>query len=45
MASPTEERLKKQLQEAQAKLQKQQKAAKKAKREWKPSFDGQHRGY
>jgi hypothetical protein len=44
MAAQTEEQLKKQLAEALAKLKK---AAKKKKRGegWKPSFDGQHRGY
>jgi hypothetical protein len=44
MAAQTEEQLRKALAEAQAKLNK---IAKKKKRGegWKPSFDGQHRGY
>jgi hypothetical protein len=44
MTAQTEEQLRKALAEAQAKLKK---AAKKKKRGegWKPSFDGQHRGY
>jgi hypothetical protein len=44
MASPTEEQLRKLLAEAQAKLKKA-KQKKKRNEEWKPSFDGQHRGF
>lgn len=44
MASQTEEQLRKALAEAQAKLKKAQQK-KKRKEGWKPSFDGQHRGY
>jgi hypothetical protein len=44
MTATTEEQLRKALAEAQAKLAKQAKAAKK-KKEWKPPFDGAHRGY
>jgi len=44
MATPTEEQLRKALAEA---LRKAKKAKQKKKRGegWKPSFDGQHRGY
>jgi hypothetical protein len=45
MANATEEQLRKALAEAQAQLDKQRKAAKKSKREWKPDYPGQHRGY
>jgi hypothetical protein len=45
MAAPTVEQLQRALAEAQAKLKKAAKAAKKGKGEWKPSFPGQHKGY
>jgi hypothetical protein len=45
MASVIEEQLRKALAEAQAKLDRVTKAAKKAKREWKPDYPVQHRGY
>jgi hypothetical protein len=45
MASAIEEQLRKALAEAQAKLDRAAKATKKAKREWKPDYPGQHRGY
>jgi hypothetical protein len=47
MSAQTEEQLRRALAEAQAKLAKQAKDAKKKKRneEWKPSYPGQHRGY
>ena len=45
MATPTVEQLQKALAEAQAKLKKAAKKAKGGGSGWKPSFDGQHRGY
>jgi len=45
MAAPAEAQLQKALAEAQAKLKKIAKKKKAAKAEWKPAFDGAHRGY
>jgi hypothetical protein len=45
MAAQTEEQIRKALAEAQAKLKKAAKKAKGGGSGWKPSFDGQHRGY
>jgi hypothetical protein len=45
MAAQTEAQIRKALAEAQAKLKKAAKKKKKRGEGWKPSFDGQHRGY